>query len=40
MGNVGSEVVRALAEQGAEVRALTRGGELPGLPPRATAVAA
>ncbi|WP_407560393.1 NAD(P)H-binding protein [Streptomyces sp. 184] len=38
-GNVGSEVVRALAEQGAEVRALSRGGELPGLPRRATAVA-
>ena len=32
-GNVGGELVRALAEAGQQVRALTRGGDQPAFPP-------
>ncbi|WP_419997038.1 NmrA family NAD(P)-binding protein [Streptomyces boninensis] len=38
-GNVGREVVRALLDRGAPVRALTRGGDAAGLPKGAEAVA-
>lgn len=38
-GNVGGELVRALAGAGHRVRALTRSGDQPGLPAGATAVA-
>jgi uncharacterized protein YbjT (DUF2867 family) len=38
-GNVGSELVRALAEAGRRVRALTRGGDQPAFPPGTEAVA-
>src|SRR5690349_907955 len=37
-GNVGNEVVRALAAAGQRVRAVTRGGDHPGFPPGAEAV--
>ena len=38
-GNVGGELVRALAEAGRRVRALTRGGDQPAFPPGTEAVA-
>ncbi|GAA4056937.1 NAD(P)H-binding protein [Streptomyces shaanxiensis] len=38
-GNVGAELVRALAEAGEPVRALSRAGRAEGLPPGVTAVA-
>jgi uncharacterized protein YbjT (DUF2867 family) len=37
--NVGGELVRALAEAGQQVRALTRGGDQPAFPPGTQAVA-
>ena len=37
-GNVGGELVRALAEAGQSVRALTRGGDQPAFPPGAETV--
>lgn len=37
-GNAGGEVVRALADAGREVRALTRGGDRPGFPAGVEAV--